>query len=176
MDPHSGALTPISGSPILSGPEPSTVVVDPSGRFAYVANQTTNITFEFAIDAVTGALTQTAMIQPSSPSAAGVGAAVEPSGKFAYVNDGFKNNVAGYSIDSTTGTLTEITGSPFAAGSIPFLMTADLSGKFIYVANKGGSVTAYTLDLATGSLTPVTGSPFAAGTAPISVTTTARIH
>jgi DNA-binding beta-propeller fold protein YncE len=55
-------------------------------------------------------------------------------------------------------------------------MAADLSGKFVYVANQGDGVTAYRLDLASGSLTAVTGSPFAAGTAPISVTTTAKIQ
>ena len=92
------------------------------------------------------------------------------------MNDGFKNNITAYSIDASTGILTEIAGSPFAAGSIPFLMTADLSGKFLYVANKGGGVSAYTLDLATGSLTPISGSPFPAGTAPISVITTAKIQ
>jgi 6-phosphogluconolactonase (cycloisomerase 2 family) len=152
------------------------VVVDPSGRFVYVANQTTNTTFEFAIDAVTGALTQIGATPPPGPASAGVGAAVEPSGRFAYVTDGFNNNVAAYSIDLATGTLTQITGSPFAAGSLPSLIAADLSGKFVYVANRGDGVMAYRLDLASGSLTAVTGSPFAAGIAPNSVTTTAKIQ
>jgi 6-phosphogluconolactonase len=71
--------------------------------------------------------------------------------------------------------LTQITGSPFPAGSNIFLIAADLSGKFVYVANQGGGVTAYRSDLVTGSLTVVAGSPFEAGTPPVSVTTTATI-
>jgi 6-phosphogluconolactonase len=105
-----------------------------------------------------------------------VGAAVEPSGRFAYVTDGFNNNVAAYSIDSTTGTLTQITGSPFAAGSNTFLIAADISGRFVYVANQGAGITAYSLDLVSGTLTAVAGSPFTAGKAPISITTTATIQ
>jgi hypothetical protein len=34
----SGALTPIPGSPFAAGFNPSSVAVDPMGRFAYVAN------------------------------------------------------------------------------------------------------------------------------------------
>jgi len=108
VDALSGALTQVTGSPFPAGPEPSTVVVDPSGRFAYVANQASNTTFEFAIDAATGALTQTGATTPPPPSS-GVGAAVEPSGRFAYITDAVNNKVAAYSIDATTGTLTQIT-------------------------------------------------------------------
>src|SRR5690348_5170680 len=37
-DTSSGALTAVAGSPFLAGPNPNSVVVDPSGRFAYAAN------------------------------------------------------------------------------------------------------------------------------------------
>jgi 6-phosphogluconolactonase (cycloisomerase 2 family) len=173
IDPLTGVLTQIAGSPFPAGPEPSGVAVDPSGRFVYVANQSTNTTFEFAIDPTTGALAEIGMTLLTG---AGVAVTVEPSGRFAYVTDGFNNNVAAYSIDPTKGTLTQITGSPFATGSIPFSITADLSGKFMYVASQGDGVSAYTIDTATGTLTPVTGSSFPAGSAPISVTTTGKIQ
>ncbi len=61
-------------------------------------------------------------------------------------------------------------------GSMSWFVAADLSGRFVYVANQGGGITAYALDLVTGNLTAVTGSPFAAGTGPISVTTTVTIQ
>jgi DNA-binding beta-propeller fold protein YncE len=34
-----GALTPVPGSPFVAGSLPSSVAVDPTGRFAYVANE-----------------------------------------------------------------------------------------------------------------------------------------
>ena len=38
MNPVSGALFAIAGSPFAAGAEPISVAVDPSGKFAYVAN------------------------------------------------------------------------------------------------------------------------------------------
>ncbi len=42
---------------IAAGSDPSSVTVDPSGRFAYVANELSNNVLTYAIDATTGALT-----------------------------------------------------------------------------------------------------------------------
>jgi 6-phosphogluconolactonase len=44
------------------------VVIDPSGTFAYVANQNSNTVSVYALDSTTGALTQVS----GSPFAAGV--------------------------------------------------------------------------------------------------------
>src|SRR6202011_1547651 len=60
-------------------------------------------------------------------------------------------------------------GSPFAAGSGPFSVAVDPSGKFAYVVNEGdNTVSGYTINATTGALTPIAGSPFAgtAGTYP----------
>lgn len=169
IDVVSGSLTEIAGSPYPAGPEPSGVVVDPSGRFVYVSNQSTDTTFEFAIDAVTGGLTQIGATTPIMGAAVSI--TVEPSGRFAYATDGLA-----YTIDPTTGALSQITGASFAPGPIAFSITADPSGKFIYIADQGGGVSAYTIDPGTGILTPVVGAPFSAGASPISVWTTARIQ
>src|SRR6266853_3744637 len=39
IDAKSGALTPVGGSPFPAGSVPSSIAVDPSGKFAYVSNQ-----------------------------------------------------------------------------------------------------------------------------------------
>ncbi len=39
VDPASGALTPIAGSPFAAGNGPDSIAVDPTGRFAYVSNR-----------------------------------------------------------------------------------------------------------------------------------------
>lgn len=179
IDRLTGALTQIAGSPFPAGPEPSGVALDPSGKFFYVANQTTDTTWEFSIDAITGALTNIGATPPPVEGAA-VAVTVDPTGRFAYVVAGDgpppASIVKAYSIDRTFGTLSPIPSSPFATGNIPFSVATDLSGRFLYVASQGDGVSAYTVDSASGALTPVIGSPFLAGTAPISVTTTGKIQ
>lgn len=52
----SGALTAV-GSPVAAGTNPVSVAVDPSGKFAYVANLGSHSVSAFSINATTGALT-----------------------------------------------------------------------------------------------------------------------
>jgi DNA-binding beta-propeller fold protein YncE len=118
INPSTGALTTIAGLPIAAGQGPQSVAVDPSGKFAYVANFGGGVS-GYTINPSTGALTPIA----GSPFAAGNEpniVAVDPSGKFAYVTNVNDNNVSGYTIDPSTGALTAIAGSPFAAGGGPF--------------------------------------------------------
>ena len=85
INSSTGALREISGSPFAAGFGPYSVTVDPSGRFAYVANVGL---FEhvsaYTINSSTGALRAVS----GSPFAAGNGplsVTVDPSGRFAYV-------------------------------------------------------------------------------------------
>jgi 6-phosphogluconolactonase len=100
------------------------VAVDPSGKFAYVANAGDNTVSGYTINSATGALTAIAGSPFASGGSGPLSVAVDPSGKFAYVVNGSVTdfagvNVSGYTINSTTGALTAIAGSPFAAGSGP---------------------------------------------------------
>jgi 6-phosphogluconolactonase (cycloisomerase 2 family) len=57
-----------------------------------------------------------------------------------------------------------VAGSPFATGTDPRAVTADASGRFLYVANfTSNDISAFTVDGDTGALTAVAGSPFSAG-------------
>jgi YVTN family beta-propeller protein len=107
IDPATGALTAIPGSPFSAGADPVSVAVDPSGKFVYVANNAVgNIVSGFTIDP-SGALTVIA----GSPFSAGKQpnwVAVDPSGKFAYVANAGDNTVSGYTINPVTGVLTTI--------------------------------------------------------------------
>jgi YVTN family beta-propeller protein len=163
-----GALT--SRGTIAAGIDPASVAVDPSGRFAYVANAelsggiggTGNVSM-YTIDVTTGALTSIGTIAAGSNP---VSVAVDPSVKFAYVANLNSNNVSMYTIDVTTGTLTSI--GTIAAGSNPVSVAVDPSGRFAYVANGGSNnVSMYTIDVTTGTLTSI--GTIAAGTTPRSV-------
>jgi 6-phosphogluconolactonase (cycloisomerase 2 family) len=56
IDPDSGALVEVPGSPFPAGPFPYSVGVDPSGRFVYVGNDDAAEVSGFSIDRVTGTL------------------------------------------------------------------------------------------------------------------------
>ncbi len=90
--------------------------------------------------------------------------------QFAYVTNFGSKNVSAYAIDATRGALTPLGRSPFGAGTDPWGIVVDPTGKFAYVANFGSNnVSAYTVDATSGALKKVKDSPFAAGTNPIGV-------
>jgi 6-phosphogluconolactonase (cycloisomerase 2 family) len=167
-----GALRAVAGSPFAAGSFPQSVAVDPSGRFAYVANKfgkgsgPGNVS-AYTINRSTCALRAVA----GSPFAAGrspTSVTVDPSGQFAYVGNG--GDVSAYTINSSTGALRAVAGSPFPAGNFPSSVTVDPSGRFAYATNYyGGNVSAYTINSSTGALSKLAGSPFAAGNNPDSV-------
>jgi 6-phosphogluconolactonase (cycloisomerase 2 family) len=147
IDATTGVLT--SAGTIATGADPVCVVVDPTGKFAYVANASSNNVSMYNIDGTTGDLmsvgTVAAGTQPSS-------LAVDPSGKFVYVTNFVSNDVWMYTIDGTTGTLTPI--GTMAAGQYPTSIAVHPSGKFTYVTNSGDNdVSMYGIDPTSGILT-----------------------
>jgi YVTN family beta-propeller protein len=142
-----GALA--SNGTIATGTGPASVVVDPSGKFAYVANSNSNDVSMYTIDAATGALASTGTI---AAGAGPVSVAVDPSGKFVYVVNLNSNDVSMYTINATAGALTS-TGT-IAAGQYPTSIAVHPSGKFAYVTNSvSNDVSIYSIDAATGALT-----------------------
>jgi DNA-binding beta-propeller fold protein YncE len=135
---------------------PSSMVVDPSGRLAYVANGGGGFPFNVAmytINSTSGALTSIGTIAAGT---APLSIAVDPAGKFAYVANWTGYNTDGsvsmYTIDATTGGLTPI--GAIATGLSPTSIAIHPSGKFAYVTNSGSnSVSMYSIDSATGTLT-----------------------
>src|SRR5260370_19885609 len=107
-----GALSS-SGTPVAEGTEPRSVTVDPSGRFAYVANDLSNNVSMYAINATTGALT------PTTPATVTtelnpVWVTVDPSVRFTYVANFEMNHISMYTINASTERLTSI-ASPIEA-------------------------------------------------------------
>ncbi len=147
IDSSTGALTSIGTFP--AGTDPTSVVVDPTGKFVYVTNSGSNDVSMYTINTTTGALTYigqiSADIKPSF-------VAVDPTGKFAYVTNFGSNDISMYTIDSNMGTLTSI--GTIAAESAPTSIAIHPSGKFVYVTNSGSnSVSMYSINATTGALT-----------------------
>ena len=136
---------------------PLSVVFDPSGKFAYVANGDgilPNSVAMYTINATTGALMSIGTVAVGGFAAS---MAADPAGKFAYVatqgdSPGSAGNVSMYTINPTTGVLTSI--GAIAVGIRPFSVAIDPTGKFAYVSNSGSNdVSMYTINGTTGTLT-----------------------
>lgn len=165
IDASTGALTPVPGSPfaINSGStgfmQLGQIVVDPTGRFVYVAVTATNQVAAFAITASSGVLTPA----PGSPFAAGDGASAmttfnnSPGNNFLYVANTTAGTISGYSINPTSGALSPLAGSPFAISATA--LVTDISGGHLY-ASSATDVMAFSIDPSTGGLTQI-GSPVA---------------
>jgi hypothetical protein len=117
-----GALSPVSGSPFPTGSAPVSVVIDPSGKFAYVANNISNSVSAYTINMASGALSPVSG-SPFPTGSAPISVVVDPSGKFAYVANNNSNSVSAYTINSTTGALSPVSGSQFATGHTPLGVT-----------------------------------------------------
>jgi YVTN family beta-propeller protein len=159
-----GALTFASAAPFATGTNAKGIAIDPTGKYAYIANSGSNTVSAYTIDATTGAFTAVS----GSPFAAGTtpfGVAVDPTGKFLYVSNQGSNNVSAYTIGSG-GVPTAVSGSPFATGTTPYSVAVDPTGKYLCVSNFGSdNISVYAISSSTGTLTEVSGSPFGARTA-----------
>jgi 6-phosphogluconolactonase len=147
-----GALTSIgtiATGTMIAQSSSNSIVVDPTGAFAYVTNSGSNNVSMYSINATTGVLTSAGTIDAGTTP---LSVAVDPTGKFAYVTNFNSNDVSMYTINATTGVLTSI--GTIATGQSPTLIAIHPSGKFAYVTNSASNdVSMYSIDAATGALT-----------------------
>jgi 6-phosphogluconolactonase (cycloisomerase 2 family) len=175
VDPVSGALTAIDGSPFSAGGIASFAAFHPSGNFLYVIVSGEGTAVQtFSINPTTGALSSTDSFVNLGQNPQGID--VDTIDDFLFVaNNGstgagrVDGSIQVFHIDATTGALTQVLGSPFTTtGSNPLQPAVDRSCKYLYVTNNnvpGGTaadyVLAFAIDPITGNLTGVPGSPFA---------------
>lgn len=120
LNPSTGNLTEVLGSPFACAAGAGTVAIDPGGKFVFVTvglNADGNTLFGYTIDSA-GSLTPV----PETPTALGggtqgIGVAVDPSDKFVYTTI-VGREVAGFMLDPSTGGLTGVPGSPFGVGQV----------------------------------------------------------
>jgi 6-phosphogluconolactonase (cycloisomerase 2 family) len=166
QNPHSGSLTAVIGSPFSAGASPVSIVVHPSEKFVYVANQRENDISLFRIDNETTELSEVTPRTPTDLSP--VALAIGSGGTLLFAANAISNNISAYSINSGDGTLTEMAGSPFPTGARPVALVMTPSAKFLYVASANlGAVFAYAN--VSGAFETVAGSPFPVGSGPFSL-------
>jgi 6-phosphogluconolactonase len=180
--------TPSSVSTGYAPPQDSSeeMVVDPLGRFAYVANLVSNSSGLSTISMYTINST-TGILSPTTPAAVPTGwfpqeIAIDPRGQFVYTANTDDSTVSMFTIDQTTGVLTPTTPAsvstmiPGELLSQPNFLTVDPTGKFLYVSaldSDGATVSMFAINQTTGLLTPTSpatvptgGSPFQVVVAP----------
>ncbi len=132
MNPGSGALTPVAGSPFATGTAPAAISADPTGSFAFVANSGSNNVSAYKITN-TGALTTVS----GSPFASGTNPTslfADISGRLLYVANTGDDTISGHLINRSTGVLTAISTSPYSAIAGPVSVVTDPEGQNAFVS------------------------------------------
>jgi 6-phosphogluconolactonase (cycloisomerase 2 family) len=167
IDPNSGSLTPIAGSPFtfLSNSGPFGITITPSGKMLYTVLTNDSSVAALTIS-TTGALSQISgspFKEPLAPSSV----VIDPAGRFLYVSNQQLGSISVFSIDSSTGALTEIPGSPVIGGD-PGRLAMDPQGRFLFAVYPSFDMLAAYKILAKGGLAKPSMVP--AGGAPVSIT------
>jgi 6-phosphogluconolactonase (cycloisomerase 2 family) len=129
VNTNTGVLStiPNPGPPVSNffsaGTTPRQVTIDPTGKFALVANAGSSSVSVYAIDQAIGSLTQVAGSPFATGGAQPQRVTVDPTATFVFVPNVGSNDVSVYQFNSTTGFLTPVAGSPFAAGVGPQFVT-----------------------------------------------------
>jgi len=160
---NTGSFTQILGSPYPTGISPTTVLVHPSGKFAYIANAGESNISLFTIDK-SAALTEVMPRTPTNRNPASM--VMDAAGSLLFCANTGSNTITAYSIDPGSGALTPSPASPVLTGFGPIRLAISPSGKFLYAANQGSaSISGFAVD-SSGGLTSVPNSPIHVGQGP----------
>lgn len=158
-------LTPLSGSPVRAGTQPSAIATDPTGKFVYVT--------DFVQGKVYGLLGGSGGLSfiPGQPFAAGnqpSAIAVDQAGGYAFVTNSLDSNISTYTLDSSSGSLKQVVNGTYATGTQPVAVIVDPStNHYVYTANYlGANVSGFLLSPTDGPLINTQSSPYVSNAQP----------
>jgi len=171
IDPASGALSAIAGSPYASGVTPRTAAASRNGTSLYVANEGSASArpgiSAYSIDTSTGALTAVPGspfdLDPTLPPTAQTSLTrllIHPSGSKLYVSTVAAGALHGVSVTASSGALMSIPGTPLTIGQGLTTGTFTFSGDVLYLphdnhaAGSAGGISAYAVQTS-GALTAI---------------------
>lgn len=164
LDPATGVPTPVAAFPVAGTFH---MAFNAAGSLLFMNNGVDPGLSVFRFDVNTGGLSLiTSAFDPG-----GYPGSFTVSGSFLFVALSDLDSVAVFAINDSTGELTPV-GTPIQVGDVqdvPRSVTADPSGRFLYVAHAGASpngISALAIETASGALTPIAGSPFPSGSNP----------
>ena len=159
LDPSTGNLTALAGSPFLIDGPPGgdySITSSPDGRFLFMANDATT-----AIRVYTIAPNGTLSPIPGSPFETGtnwLSLEVTANGQFLIAGENSGNNVGVFRI-APGGSITPVAGSPFPGSGQSAGVTATCDANFAFHTDFGQDVDAYKMT-PDGALRPLPHSPF----------------
>ena len=168
VDAGNGELTLLQDLPQPSGIGngtygPGCVVFHPSGKFFYVADETSGFVTAYSFDSITGNAMQ---LGNSAADLAPRDMTMDPLGRFLYVSNANSGDISAYSIDAATGALTSIPGSPIQSFQGEDIVSIDPRGRYAVVSgNSVNQMRVYSID-SSGTLTLVSGSARSVSEAP----------
>lgn len=177
LNTTTGALTPLTSgngvATVSAGVTPSAISGEPTGRFIYVTDRTSNEIYGYQM--LTGG---TLLPMTTNPTATGLypdAIAVDPRGDYLYVANNGASTVSAYNINQGTGALGAIATS-FSTGPQPTCVTIDPAlGIYLFTSNYlDNTISAATLKPENGDLTQVAQEPFPTGTLPSCVVAVAN--
>jgi 6-phosphogluconolactonase (cycloisomerase 2 family) len=138
IDPTTGALTALAGSPYPAGGGASAIpAFSPDGKFLYVMDYTANAVSGYVIGPG-GVLTPMPSTFPTDDGPTWI--VFTPDEKYAYVaNSKDHDLISAYSVNSTTGALTPLTTPTFVTDELPQDLTIDASGTHLYAPVANGN-------------------------------------
>lgn len=159
QNPSTGALT--QKSTIAAGVTPSFVISEPTGRYVYVTDRTSNQIIGYQINNSNGDLVPL----PSSPYTTGlypVSMTVDPRGKYLYTANYNSNSVSGFTINHADGSLGGIATSTFTTATGPTCAVVDPAlGLYLYTSNYlDNSISGARVTTEDGTLKAVANTPF----------------
>ena len=169
INPATGALTQVGGSPFATGATQSfPAVVSPTGGRLFVGNvpfASSSISV-LDINQATGVLTPVTGSPFAAAGTAPIGLALAPDGTRLFAGERAPGIVGGVSVYDIAGNgaLTAIAGSPFAGGGQTQAAAATPDGQRVYgfASANPGVVSGFSI-VAAGALTPLSGSPYLTG-------------
>jgi 6-phosphogluconolactonase len=163
IDTNTGSLTPVEGTPYVSGSFATWVWLQttPDGNYLFGAGQDWGGVL--AIDNVTGGLTELSLADTANWFPKSL--VIAPTLPFLYTGNWDNNSIGAFKANSD-GSVDNVVNMPFAAGVTPKSVTISADSKYLYVANFGfdsvlpnkagaGTVMAYSVDRSSGALSPL---------------------
>jgi 6-phosphogluconolactonase (cycloisomerase 2 family) len=178
VDPTSGSLAQVTGSPFATALQPQGIAFAPvvsNNLFAAVTNFNSNNVSVYNVNQSTGLFTQVSgspFVTGNSPAAVSFSPIVSGN-LYAAVANYIDSNVSIYNVNQTTGAFTQVSGSPFSVVLRPLAVSFSplvSNNLFLAVPNsEDDSISVFTASLTTGTLTQIAGSPFGAQAFPSGV-------
>jgi Lactonase, 7-bladed beta-propeller len=171
IDPWTGYLTPVTGSPFSTGAFNNasqsgiSLAATPDGKYLYVGSTGYDSGFHFGPITIFSIGPSGTLSATSSSTAVGgpiYSMKVSPDGKFLVVAQNQTSQIAVFAIQSD-GSLQAVTNSPFTltSGSATGV-DINCASNLLYVGGPTGNIYAFNV-ASNGQLTAVTGSPFDSG-------------